>query len=173
MYIYIACLPYCRCYYDLSFTNLLIANIDSFSDLDDLVYTILGISTTPLAPAPIPAKPAKITPAIRRTAACEAKRRESAKAYATAEGLRRSKRTTGGNAGRYTTNSGLIANKDDNDAYNRAYMPSTDTEEEEGSSSDNNGVNSGTSDSADKGKGGSIYKCGEGTLCCKDILPYK
>ncbi|KAK2071913.1 hypothetical protein P8C59_006298 [Phyllachora maydis] len=191
MYIYIACLPYCRYYYDSSFTNLLIADIDSLSNLDNLVYTIL---------APTPAKPAKITPAIRRTAAYKAKQYKSAKAYATAdraaaakrckkckeaaanaqasklakkEGLRRSKRTAGGNAGRYTTDSGFIADKDDNNAYNRAYIPPTDIEEEEGSSGDDNSVNSSTSDSADKGKGSSICKCSKGASRYKDILPYK
>ncbi|KAK2072756.1 hypothetical protein P8C59_007091 [Phyllachora maydis] len=126
----------------------------------------------------MPAKPAKIMPAIRRAATCKAKQRKSAKAYTTAgraaaakrskkEGLRRFKRTTSSNAGRYTTNSGLIANKDDNDAYNRAYMPLANIEEEEGSSSNDNSVNSGTSDSADKGKGSSVYKCGKGALRCK------
>ncbi|KAK2072086.1 hypothetical protein P8C59_006462 [Phyllachora maydis] len=150
MYIYIACSPYCCCYYDSSFTNLLIADIDSFSDLDNLVYTILGISTIPLALAPIPAKPAKIMPAIRYTAAYKAN-----------------------NAGRYTTNSGLTANKDDNDAYNRAYIPPANIEEEKGSSSDNNSVNSSTSDSANKGKDSGVYECNKGTLCYKDILPCK
>ncbi|KAK2069805.1 hypothetical protein P8C59_004352 [Phyllachora maydis] len=177
MYIYIACLPYCRCYYDSSFTNLLIANIDSFSDLDNSVYTILGIPTTPLAPALILAKPAKITPAIRRTAACKAKQRKSAKACAIAakkEGLRRSKRTAGGNTGRYTTNSGLIADKDNNDAYNRAYMPPTNAEkEEEGSSGDNNGINGSTSDSADKDEGSGAYERSKGALHYKDTLLYK
>ncbi|KAK2073345.1 hypothetical protein P8C59_007634 [Phyllachora maydis] len=175
MYIYIACLPCRCCYYDLSFANLLIANIDSFSDLDDLAYTIL---------APIPAKPAKITPAIRCTATCKAKRCKSAKAYAIAgraaaakrykkRKKARSKRTAGSNAGRNTTNSGLTANKDNNNAYNRAYIPPTDIEEEEGSSGNNNSVNSGTSDSTNKGKGSSTYKCGKGALHYKDILPYK
>ncbi|KAK2068535.1 hypothetical protein P8C59_003169 [Phyllachora maydis] len=184
MYIYIACSPCCCYYYDSSFTNLLIANINSFSDLDDLVYTILGIPTIPPALAPTPAKPAKIMPAIRRTAARKAKRRKSAKAYTIVgrvaaakrskkEGLQRSKRTTGGDAGRNTTNSGLTANKDDNNAYNRAYVPFTDIEEEEGSSSDNNSVNSSTSDSAGKGKGSSACKCGKGTLYCEDTLLYK
>ncbi|KAK2071801.1 hypothetical protein P8C59_006196 [Phyllachora maydis] len=176
MYIYIACLP-CRYYYrDLSFANLLIANIDFFSDLDNLVYTIL-------APAPIPAKPAKITLAIRYTAAYEAKQRKLAKAYAIAgraaaakrQGLQRSKCTAGGNAGRYTTDSGLMANKDDNNAYNRAYIPPTNTEEEEkeGSSSNDDSVNSSTSNSADKGKGSGIYKRSKGALYCEDILLYK
>ncbi|KAK2067379.1 hypothetical protein P8C59_001128 [Phyllachora maydis] len=168
------------------------ANTDSFSNLDDLVYTIL---------APTLAKPAKITLAIRRIAACKAKRRELAKARAIAgraaaakrhkkhkkavanarayklakkEGLRRSKRTTGSNAGRYTTDSSLIADKDNNNAYNRAYMPPAKAEEEEeSSSSNNNSVNSGTSDSADKGKGSGIYKRSEGASHCKDILLYK
>ncbi|KAK2072780.1 hypothetical protein P8C59_007115 [Phyllachora maydis] len=173
MYIYIACSPYRYYYYDLSFTNLLIANVDSFSNLDDLAYTILGIPTTPLALAPTPAKPAKITPAICYTAAYKAKQRKSAKACATAakkEGLRRSKRTASGNAGRNTTNSGLIANKDDNNAYNRVYVPPANTEEEEGSSSDNNSVNSSTSDSADKGKDSGICKRSKGALHYKDIL---
>ncbi|KAK2072094.1 hypothetical protein P8C59_006470 [Phyllachora maydis] len=153
MYIYIAFLPY-RCYYrDLSFANLLITDIDSFSNLDNSVYDIL--------------------------AAYKAKQRELAKAYTTTyklakkEGLRRSKRTTSGNAGRYTTDSSLIANKDDNNAYNRAYMPPTDIEEKKGSSSNNNGVNGSTSDSANKGKGSGIHKRSEGTLYCKDILPRK
>ncbi|KAK2068662.1 hypothetical protein P8C59_003292 [Phyllachora maydis] len=135
----------------------------------------IGIPTVPLAPAPIPAKPAKITPAIYRTAAYKAKRRESAKARATAyklakkKDLQRSKRTAGSNAGRYTTNSGLIANKDDNNAYNGAYVPLADIEEEEeekGSSNDN-GINGGTSDSTDKGKGSGIYKRSEGSSRCK------
>ncbi|KAK2070891.1 hypothetical protein P8C59_005353 [Phyllachora maydis] len=103
-------------------------------------------------------------------AAYKAKQRELAKAYAT-----RSKRTAGGNAGRYTTNSGLTANKDDNNAYNRAYIPPTNIEEkeEEGSSSDNNGINGSTSNSADKGEGSGAYKRGESALCYKDIPPYK
>ncbi|KAK2067532.1 hypothetical protein P8C59_001268 [Phyllachora maydis] len=148
------------------FTNLLIANIDSLFDLDNLVYNI---------PAPIPAKLAKITLAIYRTAARKAKQRKSAKAYTTAakkEDLRRSKRTTGGNAGRYTTNSSLIANKDNNNTYNRAYMPPADIEEEEKEeegSSDNNSINSSTSNSTDKGKGSSIRKRGEGASRYKDI----
>ncbi|KAK2072132.1 hypothetical protein P8C59_006504 [Phyllachora maydis] len=168
MYTYIACLPYCCYCCDLSFTNLLIADIDSFSNLDDLVYTILVSILTKLA---------KITPAIRRIAAYKAKQRKSAKAYAVAakkEGLRRSKHTAGGNTGRYTTNSSLIANKDNNNAYNRAYIPPANTEEEEeGSSSDDNSVNSSTSDSADKGKGSGAYKRSKGALRYKDILPYK
>ncbi|KAK2068507.1 hypothetical protein P8C59_003141 [Phyllachora maydis] len=168
MYIYIAFLPYCCYYYNSSFANLLIADIDSFSDLDDLVYTILGIPTTPLALAPILAKPAKITPAVRRIAAYKAKQRELAKAY-----VIRSKRTASGNTSRNTTNSGFIANKDNNNAYNRAYVPPTNTEEEEGSSGDNNSVNSGTSNSADKGEGSSIYKYSKGALYCKDTLLYK
>ncbi|KAK2073337.1 hypothetical protein P8C59_007626 [Phyllachora maydis] len=173
MYIYIACLSYyCYCY-NLSFTNLLIANIDSLSNLDNLVYTILGISTIPLAPASIPAKPAKITLAICHTAARKAKRRKSAKAYATAakkEGLRRSKHITGSNAGRYTTNSGLIANKDDNNAYNRVYIPSANIEEEKGGSGDDDSINGGTSDSADKVKGSGTYKRSKGALYCEDTL---
>ncbi|KAK2066414.1 hypothetical protein P8C59_000238 [Phyllachora maydis] len=152
------------------------SNIDFFSDLDDLVYTILGISTAPLALAPILAKPAKITPAIRCTAAYKAKRRELAKACAAAgraAAAKRykkrkeacSKRTASSDAGRYTTNSGLTANKDDNNAYNGAYMPPADIEEEEeGGSSDNNGINSGTSDSANKGEGSGAYEYGESAL---------
>ncbi|KAK2072805.1 hypothetical protein P8C59_007139 [Phyllachora maydis] len=136
----------------------------------------------PLAPAPTLAKPAKITPAVRRTAACKAKQRESAKAYTTAyklakkKDLRRSKRITSSNAGRYTTDSGLIANKDDNNAYNRTYVPPANAEEEEEEeeeevgSSDDNSINSGTSDSADKGKGSSVYKRGKGASRYKDIL---
>ncbi|KAK2074425.1 hypothetical protein P8C59_008633 [Phyllachora maydis] len=174
---------------------------DSFSNSDDSVYTILGISTVPPALAPTPAKPAKITPAKRRAAARKAKRRKSAKARTTAgraaaakrckkrkeavanaqarklakkEGLRRSKHTTSSNAGRYTTNSGLTANKDNNNAYNRAYMPPTNVEEEEeDSSSDNNSVNSSTSNSTDKGKGSSVYERGKSALYRKDILLYK
>ncbi|KAK2072135.1 hypothetical protein P8C59_006507 [Phyllachora maydis] len=164
------------------FTNLYIANIDSLSNLDNSVYNIL---------APTPAKPAKITPAVYRAAAHKAKRRKSAKARAIAgraaaakrpkkEDLQRSKHTTSSNAGRYTTNSGLIADKDDNNAYNRAYMPPANAEEEEkeeeeekGSSSNNNSVNSSTSDSTDKGKGSSARKRGKGALRCKDILLYK
>ncbi|KAK2072710.1 hypothetical protein P8C59_007047 [Phyllachora maydis] len=121
----------------------------------------------PLAPAPTPAKPAKITPAVRRAAAYKAKRRKLAKACAIAEGLRRSKRTAGGNAGRYTTNSGLITNKDDNNTYNRAYVPPANVEKEEGGSSNNNSVNSSTSDSTDKGKGSGAYKRSKGALYYK------
>ncbi|KAK2072754.1 hypothetical protein P8C59_007089 [Phyllachora maydis] len=132
------------------------SNIDFLSNLDNLVYTILGISTMPLAPAPIPAKPAKITLAASK--------------LAKKEGLQCFKRTAGGDAGRYTTDSSFIANKDDNNAYNRAYIPPTDIEEEEGSSSNNNSVNSGTSDSTDKGEGGGAYKYGEGASRCKDTL---
>ncbi|KAK2067930.1 hypothetical protein P8C59_001629 [Phyllachora maydis] len=138
----------------------------------------------PLAPAPTPAKPAKIMPAVCRAAAYKAKRRKSAKARAAAgraaAAKRRKKRkeaaanrTAGSNAGRYTTNSSLTADKDDNNAYNRAYMPLADIEEKEGSSSNNNGVNGGTSDSTDKGKGSSVYKRNKGALCYKDIPPYK
>ncbi|KAK2072146.1 hypothetical protein P8C59_006518 [Phyllachora maydis] len=88
--------------------------------------------------------------------------------------IKRSKRTTSSNVGRYTTNSSLIANKDDNNAYNRAYVPSAKAEEEEESSSgDNDGVNSSTSDSADKGKGSSAHKHGKGALRYKDTLLYK
>ncbi|KAK2070465.1 hypothetical protein P8C59_004955 [Phyllachora maydis] len=125
----------------------------------------------------MPAKPAKITPAIRRIAAYKAKRRKSAKAYATAakkEDLQRSKRIASNDAGRYTTDSGLIANKDNNNAYNRAYVPPTNAEEEEeeeeGSSSDNNSVNSGTSDSADKGEDSGIYEYSKGASRYKDTL---
>ncbi|KAK2072139.1 hypothetical protein P8C59_006511 [Phyllachora maydis] len=194
MYTYIACSPYYRYYYDSLFTNLLITNIDSFSNLDNSAYTIL---------APIPAKPAKITPAVRYTAAYKAKQRKSAKACAIAgrtaaakrrkkrkeatantqayklakkEDLRRSKRTAGGNTGRYTTNSGLTANKDDNNAYNRAYMPpakAEEEEEEEGGSSNNNSVNSSTNDSADKGEGSSARKRSKGASRCKDTPLYK
>ncbi|KAK2074252.1 hypothetical protein P8C59_008473 [Phyllachora maydis] len=113
-------------------------------------------------------------PAIHYIAAYKAKQCKSAKAYAIAEGLRRSKRITSGNAGRYTTNSGLTADKDNNDAYNRAYVPPADIEEEEeGSSGNDNGVNGGTSDSADKGKGSGTYKYGKGALRCEDIPLYK
>ncbi|KAK2068454.1 hypothetical protein P8C59_003090 [Phyllachora maydis] len=163
----------------------------------------IGIPTIPLALAPILAEPAKITPAVRRTATCKAKQRKSAKARATAgraaaakrrkkckeaaanaqacklakkKDLQRSKRTTSGNTSRYTTNSGLIADKDDNNAYNRAYVPPTDTEkekeEEEGSSNDNS-VNSSTSNSANKGKGSSARKHSKGALRYKDIPPHK
>ncbi|KAK2074455.1 hypothetical protein P8C59_008662 [Phyllachora maydis] len=179
------------------FTNLLIADIDSLFNLDNSVYNIPDkyfiiirrIPATPLAPAPIPAKPAKITPAIRRTAACKAKQRKSAKAHTIAyklakkKDLRRSKRTASGNAGRYTTNSGLIADKDNDNAYNRAYVPPANTEEEEeeekeeeeeeDSSSNNNSINSSTSNSTNKGKGSGAYKRGKGASRRKDILLYK
>ncbi|KAK2072024.1 hypothetical protein P8C59_006401 [Phyllachora maydis] len=146
---------------------------------------LVSISTTPLAPAPIPAKPAKITPAIHRIATYKAKRCKSAKAYTTVdraaaakrpkkEGLQRSKRTTSSNTGKYTTNSGLIANKDNNNAYNRAYMPPVNIKEEkEGSSNNNNSINSSTSDSTNKGKGNSIYKRSKGALHYKDTPLYK
>ncbi|KAK2068764.1 hypothetical protein P8C59_003386 [Phyllachora maydis] len=105
----------------------------------------------------MPAKPAKITPAASK--------------LAKKEGLRRSKYTAGGNTGRYTTNSGLTANKDDNNAYNGVYMPPANIEEEKkGGSSDNNGINGSTSDNANKGKGSSTRKYGEGALRYKDIL---
>ncbi|KAK2067942.1 hypothetical protein P8C59_001641 [Phyllachora maydis] len=136
----------------------------------------MGISTVPLAPAPTPAKPAKITLAVRRAAAYKAKQRKSAKACTIAakkEGLRRSKRTTSSNAGRYTTNSSLIANKDDNNAYNRVYIPPANIEEEEGSSGNDNSINSSTSDSTDKGKDSSMYERSKGALRRKDILLYK
>ncbi|KAK2067358.1 hypothetical protein P8C59_001107 [Phyllachora maydis] len=96
-------------------------------------------------------------------AARKAKQRKSAKAYAIA----------GHNAGRYTTNSGLKANKDDNNAYNRAYIPPTNTEEKEDGSGNDNSINSSTSDSTNKGKGSSIHKCSKGTSYYKDILLYK
>ncbi|KAK2072030.1 hypothetical protein P8C59_006407 [Phyllachora maydis] len=123
-------------------------NIDFLSNLDNSVYNI---------PAPTPAKPAKITPAIRCTAAYKAKQRKLAKACAAAGRAAAAKRP----------------NKDDNNVYNRAYMPSADIKKEEGSSSNNDGVNSSTSDSADKGKGSGAYKRGKGTLYYKDILLYK
>ncbi|KAK2074346.1 hypothetical protein P8C59_008560 [Phyllachora maydis] len=108
----------------------------------------------PLALAPTLAKPAKITPAIRCIAAYKAKRRD--------------------NAGRYTTNSGLTADKDDNNAYNRAYMPPANTEEEEeGGSGDDNSVNSGTSDSTNKGEGGGARERGESASRCEDTPLYK
>ncbi|KAK2068434.1 hypothetical protein P8C59_003070 [Phyllachora maydis] len=127
----------------------------------------------PLALAPTPAKPAKITPAICYTAACKAKQRKSAKAYAIAEGLRRSKRTTSGDTGRNTTDSGLTANKDDNNTYNRAYVLPANTEEEKGGSGDNDSVNSSTSNGTDKGKDGGICERSEGALHCEDTLLYK
>ncbi|KAK2068934.1 hypothetical protein P8C59_003548 [Phyllachora maydis] len=96
-------------------------------------------------------------------AAYKAKWRKSAKAYATADY----------NAGRYTTNSSLIADEDDNNAYNRIYIPSANIEEEEGGSSNNNGVNSSTSNSTNKGEGSSIYKRSKGALYYKDIPLYK
>ncbi|KAK2070914.1 hypothetical protein P8C59_005375 [Phyllachora maydis] len=141
-------------------------DIDPSLILNLSIRSYCSIFTAPLAPAPTPAKPAKpakITPAIRRTAAYEAKQRESAKARAIA----------GYNAGRYTTNSSLIANRDDNNAYNKAYMPPTNMEEEKGGSSNNNSVNSSTSDSADKGKDSSIYKRSKGASRCKDTPLYK
>ncbi|KAK2069757.1 hypothetical protein P8C59_004311 [Phyllachora maydis] len=100
----------------------------------------------PLALAPTPTKPAKIMPAVRRIAACKAK---------------------------YTTDSSFTANKDDNNAYNRVYMPFTNIEEEKGSSGNDNGVNSSTSNNTDKGKGSSAYKCSKGASRYKDILLYK
>ncbi|KAK2067177.1 hypothetical protein P8C59_000936 [Phyllachora maydis] len=132
----------------------------------------------PLALAPTPTKPAKITPAIYYVAACKAKQRKSAKAHAIAgraaatkrRKKRKKARTTSSNAGRYTTNSSLIANKDNNNAYNRAYIPPANTEEEEGSSSNNNSVNSSTSDSTDKSKGSSIREYSKGALRRKNIL---
>ncbi|KAK2072016.1 hypothetical protein P8C59_006394 [Phyllachora maydis] len=135
-------------------------------------------------PAPIPAKPAKITPAIRCIAACKAKQRKSAKACTIVgraaaakrpkkEGLQRSKRTANSNASRYTTDSSLVADKNDNNAYNRAYIPPTDIEEEEGSSSNNDSINGSTSNSTDKVKGSSIYKHSKGTSRYKDMLLYK
>ncbi|KAK2067922.1 hypothetical protein P8C59_001621 [Phyllachora maydis] len=148
------------------------------------------------ATSPTPAKPAKITPAVRRIAARKAKQRKSAKACAIAgraaatkrykkrkkavantqayklakkKDLRRSKRTAGSDAGRYTTNSGLTADKDNNNVYNRAYMPPAKAEEEEeGSSGDNDSVNSSTSDSANKSKGSSTYKRSKGALRYED-----
>ncbi|KAK2069755.1 hypothetical protein P8C59_004309 [Phyllachora maydis] len=176
MYIYIACLPCRCCYCDLSFANLLIANIDFFSNLDNLVYTIL---------APILAKPAKITLAaytiVGRAAAAKHYKKckeavANAQAYKLAkkEDLQRSKRTASSNAGRYTIDSGLIANKDNNNAYNRVYMPPAKVEKkEEGSSGNDNSVNSGTSDSTDKGKGSGAYKHSKGALRCKDTPLHK
>ncbi|KAK2066325.1 hypothetical protein P8C59_000154 [Phyllachora maydis] len=119
------------------------SNIDSLSNSDNLVHDI---------PAPIPAKPAKITLAIRHAAAYKAKRRKLAKACA------------------------IAADKDDNDAYNRVYMPpanAEEEEEEEEGSGDNNSVNSSTSDSANKGEGSSAYKRGKGASRYKDMLLHK
>ncbi|KAK2068178.1 hypothetical protein P8C59_002835 [Phyllachora maydis] len=124
-----------------------------------------GQSSRP--PLPIQT-PAKITPAIRRAAARKAKQCKSAKACAICF-----KRTTSSNAGRYTTDSGLTANKDNNNAYNRAYIPPTNVEEEKGSSGNNDSVNSDTSNSIDKGEGSSAYKRDKGALCCKDTPLYK
>ncbi|KAK2070802.1 hypothetical protein P8C59_005271 [Phyllachora maydis] len=129
----------------------------------------IGIPTTSLAPAPILAKPAKIILAIRRIAARKAKQCKLAKAYAAAGRAAAAKRRKNRN----TTNSGLMANKDNNNAYNRAYIPPTNIKEEEGSSGDNNGVNSSTSNSANKGKGSSAYERSKGTLRYKDIPPHK
>ncbi|KAK2068592.1 hypothetical protein P8C59_003224 [Phyllachora maydis] len=174
MYIYIAFLPCRYCYCNSLFTNLLIANIDFLSDLDDLVYNI---------PAAYKAKQCKLAKACaiagRAAAAKRRKKRKEAAANAQAyklakkEGLWRSKRTASSNAGRYTTNSSFTADKDDNNAYNRAYMPPANTEEEEGGSSDDNGINDSTSDSTDKGKGSGAYKRDKGALRCEDILLYK
>ncbi|KAK2073339.1 hypothetical protein P8C59_007628 [Phyllachora maydis] len=123
------------------------------------IVTIIYLNTK----LPTPAKPAKITPAIYYIAARKAKRRKSAKACTI-----RSKRIAGSNASRYTTNSGLIADKDDNNAYNRVYIPPANAEKEKGSSSDNNSVNGGTSNSTNKVKGSSIYKRSKGALYYKD-----
>ncbi|KAK2068937.1 hypothetical protein P8C59_003551 [Phyllachora maydis] len=98
------------------------------------------------------AKPAKITPAIHRTAAYKAKQRKLAKAYTTAGRAVAAKRP----------------NKDNNNAYNRAYIPPANIEEEKGSSSNNNSVNSSTSNSTNKGKGSSVYKRSKGALRYKD-----
>ncbi|KAK2066209.1 hypothetical protein P8C59_000044 [Phyllachora maydis] len=117
----------------------------------------------------MPAKPAKIMPAIRRMATCKAKWRKLAKACAAAGRAAAAKRYK-----KYTTDSGLIANKDDNNAYNRAYMPPVEVEkEEEGSSSNDNSVNGSTSNSANKGEGSDIRKYSKGASCYKDILLYK
>ncbi|KAK2075446.1 hypothetical protein P8C59_009574 [Phyllachora maydis] len=62
--------------------------------------------------------PAKITLAIRYAAAYKLKREEMA------------------NAGVYTNNTSPLANKDKDNAYNRAYKPPTNIKEE-GSSKDN------------------------------------
>ncbi|KAK2070357.1 hypothetical protein P8C59_004858 [Phyllachora maydis] len=116
------------------------------------------IPTAPLAPASTLAKPAKITPAIHYTAAYKAKRRKSAKAHAIAGRAAAAKRS----------------NKDNNNAYNRAYIPPAKAEEKEkGGSSNDNSINSSTSNSTNKGKGSSVYKYSKGALCCKDIPPYK
>ncbi|KAK2068916.1 hypothetical protein P8C59_003530 [Phyllachora maydis] len=127
---------------------------DSLSNLDDLVYDILAL-------APILAKPAKITPAIRRAAARKAKQRELAKACTIAGRAAAAKRRK-------------KPDKDDNNTYNRAYVPPTNVEEEEeeeeeDSSGNNNDVNSGTSNSTNKGKGSSVYKRSKGALRCKDM----
>ncbi|KAK2073059.1 hypothetical protein P8C59_007368 [Phyllachora maydis] len=126
----------------------------------------------------MPAKPAKIMPAIRPAAKrCKKRKKAAANAQASKlakkEGLQRFKRTTSSNTGRYITNSSLTANKDNNNAYNRAYIPPANTEEKEGSSSDNDSVNSGTSNSTDKGKGSGTYECDKGALRYKDTLLYK
>ncbi|KAK2072155.1 hypothetical protein P8C59_006527 [Phyllachora maydis] len=99
----------------------------------------------------------------------------NAQAYKLAkkEGPQRSKRTTSSDAGRYTTNSSLMANKDNNNAYNRAYVPPTNIEEKEGSSSNNNSINSGISNSTDKGKGSGAYERNKGALYYKDTPLYK
>ncbi|KAK2068522.1 hypothetical protein P8C59_003156 [Phyllachora maydis] len=128
-----------------------------------------SIPTIPLAPAPILAKPAKITPAVYRAAAYKAKRRKLAKARAAAGRAAAAKRCKN-NAGKYTTNSGLTANKDNNNAYNRVYMPPADIEKKKGSSGNNNSVNSSTSNSADKGEDSGVRKRGKGASYYKDIL---
>ncbi|KAK2068607.1 hypothetical protein P8C59_003239 [Phyllachora maydis] len=86
-----------------------------------------------------------------------------------------------GNAGIYTNNTGLLADKDKDNAYNRAYKPPTNIEEEDSSkdnskeeeeeedNSSNNGTSNSTGNSKDKARrelsnSGSYYK---------DILLYK
>ncbi|KAK2067260.1 hypothetical protein P8C59_001016 [Phyllachora maydis] len=145
------------------------------------IYRDIGISTTPPALAPTPAKPAKITLAIRHIAARKAKQRESAKARAIAGRAAATKRykkrkeaVANAQASKLAKKEGpLMANKDNNNAYNRAYVPPANTEEEKGSSGNNDSVNSSTSDSTDKGKGSSAYQYGKGALYYKDILLYK
>ncbi|KAK2067210.1 hypothetical protein P8C59_000969 [Phyllachora maydis] len=78
------------------------------------------------------------------------------------------------NTGIYTNNPSPLANKNKDNAYNRAYKPPTNIEEESGNkdnskeeeeedNSDNNSTSNSTSNSKDKAR----YKPSDSSLCYK------
>ncbi|KAK2066304.1 hypothetical protein P8C59_000133 [Phyllachora maydis] len=123
---------------------------------------------------------AKITLATRRAAAYRRKLEEIAQAYATSAKATatkgRIKRNK--NTGIYTNGTGLLANKHEDNAYNRAYKPPTniedkgsskdDSKEEEEDNSNNNRTGNSTSNSKDKAR----YKLSNSSLYYKGRFSY-